>query len=66
MLLGAFVLYPKQVYETARNIVFEISNRMKPIDSYDNKYGIHQFLLEKVDLILEDAKSKANKSTSCK
>jgi hypothetical protein len=54
------------VYETARNIVFEISNRMKPIDSYDNKYGIHQFLLEKVDLILEDAKSKANKSTSCK
>lgn len=51
-------MYPKQVYRSTRNIVFEISTHIDQPDKYDNVYGIHPFLLEKVNLVLEDAKSK--------
>jgi len=53
-----YYAYPTVVYKTARNIVFQISQNIDPPSAYDTEYGVHPILLEKVKLIIAEAKSK--------
>ena len=53
-----YLVYPKTIYKILRISAIEISKHLVPSERYDNKYGIHPYLLHKVNLALNEAKQK--------
>jgi len=53
-----YLVYPKTTYKIIRNTAVVISKQLTPSEKYDNKYGIHPYLLHKVKLVLNEAKQK--------
>ena len=53
-----YLVYPKATYRILRNTAVKVSENLVPSERYDNKYGIHPYLLHKVELVLNEAKQK--------
>jgi len=58
IITAVYLTYPSIVYKTARNVVFQISQSIDPPSAYNTKYGVHPMLLEKVNLVIDEAKSQ--------
>ena len=58
ILTTVYLIYPKVVYSAAKNVAFQISKSIDPPTAYETKYGVHLILLEKVKLVISEAKSQ--------
>lgn len=57
-IIGTYFYSPSLVLRGAGKTVITIVGVLENTQNYDNKYGVHPFLYEKVKLVLEEAKSK--------
>ena len=56
--VGIYIYYPRIIYKGIRStavIVFHLIGKDQP---YNNKYGIHPYLLQKIEQVIDEAKSK--------
>jgi len=54
LVLGVFVLYPRIIARSISTITFSVARST----AYDTKYGIHPYLLAKVEKVIAEAQSK--------
>jgi len=53
-----YFVYPEATYKIIRNSAIKLSKTIVPSEKYNNKYGIHPYLLHKVDFIIREANQK--------
>ena len=53
-----YFAYPKATYKIIRNPAIKLSKTVVPSEKYNNKYGIHPYLLHKVELVIKEANQK--------
>ena len=56
--LGIYFYNPKIIYKGIGRIAIMVLHTGGKDQSYDTKYGIHPYMLSKVELLLKEAKSK--------
>ena len=55
---GIYIVYPHIIYKSIRStavVIFHVAGKDKP---YDTKYGIHPYLLDKIEQVIDEANAK--------
>jgi len=56
--VGVYIYSPRIIYKAVGNIGIMVLHATGKDQPYDTKYGVHPFLLSKIELVIAEAKSK--------
>jgi len=58
IVVGLYIYSPRIIYKGVRSIGVMVLYTVGKDQPYDTKYGVHPYLLSKIELVIDEAKSK--------